>query len=898
MDTDALTAGAAEPYPSGLMDWSAQTKFYPPLPREDLILRPRLLNLLDEALARHPLTLLSAPAGYGKTTLLAARAHTLPQRSFAWLTLEQEDNDPAHFLKALIAALRRANPLLGAPAETLLANLSNPGAQARQVVNVLINDLLENLDSPLAFILDDLHLVAEPIIFAALEHLAERIPPLLHLVVGTRHDPPLALARLRARGQLAELGAAALRFTWDETTQFLNDKLQLALSEKSIEVLYARTEGWPTGLRLLATSLQDIPPADRAAFISSIARTDRYVFEFLAEEVLNRQPPAVRTFLLETSILAELNPTLCRAVTQRQDAEQALDDLYRRNLFVTTPGKRAYRYHALFAEFLNQRLSQELPERLHDLHRRAAQAQANSSRAVPHYLAAEMWESAAETIETIGGELLREGLLDTLAGWIHALPVSVRETRPRLLHLLGSCAWEKGELDTAYRFLEEARAGFESAGDDKAEGEVLTDLANCAMLRADVERSAALFDRALAYTLSPQRRVQALMGRAGLGFFRNDLAQAAADFAAATTVMEESADPDVLRLLLIRLNAGYAALPGGKERVERILQQARIYFGDQISPLRVIIEELTALIHIWRGELEEAIRAGQATLAVKERLGGGYPFVGVDAATIVVDSYTARGDYAAAECYVGRLFEGVKHVALVEQMKVASLFVVARSYWLQGRLEQVRDLYAQICAAEHPGELPMDAGFRARLQGMLAMSGGRYVEAERALRQAVSIEDHEHFSTLFGSSRVLLAHFYVARGRADEALTVLAPILAESEQRGMRSFIMLNGAAAVPALRLAVERGIHADYAAHLLNLLGVGGEPRPVFVAETGETLTPREVEILRRIAAGASNRVIAEQLVIDEGTVKSHVHHILRKLNAASRTAAAARARELHLV
>jgi ATP/maltotriose-dependent transcriptional regulator MalT len=296
--------------------------------------------------------------------------------------------------------------------------------------------------------------------------------------------------------------------------------------------------------------------------------------------------------------------------------------------------------------------------------------------------------------------------------------------------------------------------------------------------------------------------------------------------------------------------------------------------------------------------LREAIRTGETTLAVKKRLGGGYPFVGVDAATIVVDAYTALGDYASAERYVDRLFEGVKHMALVQQMMTASLFVVARSYWLNGRLDQVRQLYAQMCAAENPRELPMDAGLRARLRGMLAMSEDRCADAERALRQAVAIEDQEHFSTLFGSSRVLLAYLYATRDRPDEALAELTPILAESEQRGMLGFIVLNGAIAIPVLRLAVERGVHSIFAAHLLDVLGVSIEPRPVRVPQTGEILTPREIEILRLIAAGASNRAIAEQLVIGEGTVKSHIHHIFRKLDVSSRTEAAARARDLRLI
>jgi LuxR family maltose regulon positive regulatory protein len=253
----------------------------------------------------------------------------------AWFSLDEEDNDPARFLITLIAALRGLNPACGATAQTVLTSLPNPGAQARQIIGVLINDILETLPDPFVLILDDLHLIAEPAVFAALDYLLGRAPPQMHLAIGTRHNPPLALARLRARGQLVELRARELAFSREETTAFLNGVLGLGLSPADLASLYERTEGWPAGLRLLANSLERIPsPAARTACIRDLAQTDRYIFDFLAEEVLDRQPPAVRAFLLETSILAELTPARCQAVTGRSDAGAILEDLYRRNLFL------------------------------------------------------------------------------------------------------------------------------------------------------------------------------------------------------------------------------------------------------------------------------------------------------------------------------------------------------------------------------------------------------------------------------------------------------------------------------------------------------------------------------------------------------------------------------------
>lgn len=300
---------------SGPADQLVGTKVLSPLLRPEVIVRGRLLETLRGALTSRRLTLVSAPAGYGKTTPLGALPHACPDLPIIWLSLDEGDSDPARFLAGLVAALRRLNGACGANTRNLLSGLASPGAEVRRVVGVLINDILETLTDPFALILDDLHLVTEPSVYAALDYLLERLPPQMHLVVATRHDPPLSLARMRARGQLAELRLADLRFTLDEADLLLNGRLSLGLSHDDLVALQARAEGWPAGLGLLAGSLGRISAGhDRAAFIRRLARTDRYVFDFLAEEVWNRIDPKAQAFLLQTSILDELTPALCQAV--------------------------------------------------------------------------------------------------------------------------------------------------------------------------------------------------------------------------------------------------------------------------------------------------------------------------------------------------------------------------------------------------------------------------------------------------------------------------------------------------------------------------------------------------------------------------------------------------------
>ncbi len=912
MGAQAASSGSIYPRgaETGLSRWLTQTKLQPPLSRSDVVRRPRLLTALRDALAAHRLILLSAPAGYGKTTLLTdlrfALADSGPppgrfpiQNRVAWLTLDEGDNDPILFLSYLIAALQRLEPTCGAVALSLLSGLPGSAPRPVQVMGVLINDILETLPDPFVLILDDLHRITEAAVFIALDYLLEHMPPQMRLIIATRYDPPLSLARLRGRGQMAELRLSDLAFRYEETAAFLNDILHLGFSVADLDALQSRTEGWPAGLRLLAGSLERISTAaERTALIASLIHTDRHIFEFLAAEVLERQPPALRTFLLETAVLPELTPHLCEAVTGRRDAEAVLEDLERRNLFLvplatsTTP---TYRYHALFAEFLRRRLEREMPERVRELHRRAAEAQTDLFQAVEHYLAAEMWEQAASAIERVGRRLLRRGMLDTLYGWLQVLPESVVEAHPHLLYLVGLCLWGSGRLGAARRWLEGALRGFEGVSDEMGQGCVLADMAVCAFLQADFERSAELFNRALELPLSVHSRIQSLMGRAGLMLIWERWSQAMADFEAAERLAASSADPNLLRLPLVRLSPVYAFLPGGMERMEHICRLAREIFGDQISPTRVIVEEYTALLHLWQGRPAEAVRVGELALSLRERLGGGVPFVGMDAAAMVLDAYVALGDYAAAERYIEPMLNHIKQSPLAETMMAAFLFEAGRVYWLQGRLEEARRIYAQMCAVENPREWPMAAGFRARMAGMVALSEKRYGAAEQQFRIAVAVEQRERVSLLWGSARVPLAYFYLVRRQPAQALQVLKPLLVESERRGILSLVISNGHIVIPLLRLAVEREVQAPFASRLLDILGADDEPRPTHIPATGETLTRREVEVLRLIAQGLSNRAIAERLVISEGTVKSHVHRILRKLDVASRTEAAVRAREL---
>jgi predicted ATPase/transcriptional regulator with XRE-family HTH domain len=363
-------------------EW-ARSKLQPPRSRTDLLLRERLLSRIRARLPDTRLILASAPAGAGKTTLLASVVGALGL-PFAWATLDADDNDPERFLQVLLAALSQLAPPEGRPAGAA------PFAERAQGALDAALDAFAAGGAPRSLlVLDDLHALGEPAVFGLLAHLIEHLPPNLVLALATRHEPPLNLTRLRARRELLDLGAGDLRFTLDETTGLLNERLALNLGAEELATLHQRTEGWAAGLSLLAASLDTIDaPDERTRFLAHLAGTERYLFDYLADEVLNRQDPFARAFLLETSVLPELTPQACQALTGRLDAAAVLDDLYRRNLFLvrlTDGGRRSddslgaavetatYRYHDLFRVFLRERLRRDAPEWFQQLRARAAQ---------------------------------------------------------------------------------------------------------------------------------------------------------------------------------------------------------------------------------------------------------------------------------------------------------------------------------------------------------------------------------------------------------------------------------------------------------------------------------------------------------------------------------------------
>jgi LuxR family maltose regulon positive regulatory protein len=445
--------------------WQEQllaTKFFVPVASHALIARPRLFSLLDEG-RQCPLTLVSAPAGFGKTTLLSAWVQTLPKEAarVAWVSLDEQDNDPVRFWMYVFTALDGLQPGMCSEFVAYLRTQQAPPIQ--YLLTVLINRLAEHPERWL-LVLDDLHLLTEPTIHTTLTYLLEHVPPQLRIILASRSDPPLPLIRLRAGGQLLEVRSEQLRATNEEAAVFLREVMGVPLSDQELAVVQQRTENWLVGLQLVGLSLQgsSIPTHD---LLSEVSGNHDYILGYLTDEVLHRQPLAIQTFLLHTSILEHLSAPLCDTVLEQQGSQHVLELLERSNLFLTPlDGRRHwYRYHALFAEALRYRLEQWEGEQVAALHLRASRwyaTRGSTSEAVGHALLAQDWEQAATLIEhTMSPMLWKRSEFPLVQRWLERLPPAVIRTRPRLCFAYAWVLLLVSSAEAATSWLEAAEAG-------------------------------------------------------------------------------------------------------------------------------------------------------------------------------------------------------------------------------------------------------------------------------------------------------------------------------------------------------------------------------------------------------------------------------------------------------
>ncbi len=905
------------------------TKLYVPPPRPEVVFRPRLVELLNENLQRR-LTLVSAPAGFGKTTLLGEWAAGCG-RPVAWLSLDEEDSDPTRFLVYLVAALQTVAANIGEGVSGALQSPQPPPAES--LLTALLNEV-SSVEEDFVLVLDDYHVIDAGAVDDALTFLIEHLPPNMHLVVATREDPRLPLARLRARGQLAELRAADLRFTPSEAAEFLGGVMGLSLSEKDISALEARTEGWIAGLQLAALSMRS--RADTAGFIESFTGSHRFVLDYLVEEVLQHQPERVQSFLMQTSILDRLSGPLCDALTGQEGGSRTLQALERSNLFVVPldDRRRWYRYHHLFADVLQARMMEKRPDQAPALHRRASEwyeQEGLPEEAIRHALAAGDFGRAAALVERAVPAMRQSRQEITLLGWLRALPDELFHTRPVLSVGYAGALLLGGEIEGAHARLRDAERWLDTAANPAR-----PEPPSAEMVVVDEEEF-----RRLPASIAVYRAASALA--------RGDVPDTVKYALRALDLMAEDD----------HLGRGAAAgLLGLAYWASGDLESARRTYAGGMAHLQAagnVSDAIgcaiaLAVIRIAQGRLREAMRTYERGLQLAKEQGDPTMRGTADMHVGMSELYRERNDLDAATQHLLRSKEQGERAGLPQnpyRSRVATARIREAQGDLDGALELLHEAERLYVSDYHPNVRPISA-LKARMwirQGRLGealdwtrerglspnddLSYLREFEhitlarvlitryesglTERSIHEALGLLDRLLEAAEEGERTgsvievlVLQALAHQARGDISMALAPLERALKLAEPEGyVRTFID-EGAPMARLLSEAAARGIAPDYTGKLLAAFEAearrnGGElPLPASPASQPpiESLSRRELEVLRLLGTELSGPEIANELVVALSTVRTHTKSIYRKLGVKSRRAAVRRAAELGLI
>jgi len=921
---------STEGTPSGgtlIRDQLLTTKLYVPFVKPNLITRPRLIERLNEG-TKGKLTLVSAPAGFGKTTLLGewSLQGGLP---IAWVSLDEGDNDPGRFLAYLVAAL---GGLWTGVGEDVLEPLHSPQPPPiESVLTALVNEIAA-IPEDFALVLDDYHAIEARPVHDAVTFLLEHLPPRMHLIMVSRTDPPLPLPRLLARGYLTKLAAADLMFAPEEAAAFLNRAVGMDLSPEEVAALEERTEGWIAGLQLAALSMQG--RQDVSDFVAAFAGSNRYILDYLGEEVLRQQSDEIQNFLLETSILDRLSGPLCDAVTGRDDGQATLEELERANLFLLPldDERRWYRYHHLFSEFLRERLRRSRAGLIADLHRRACgwyERNELEGEAVGHALTAGDTERAASLVEKIARTTLRRGELNTLRRWLEALPEDLVCVRPRLCL---SGAWYSlatGRLDEAESYLSKVEGELESA---RGSGTTVLEEEDPSRLGKDAReilgeaatiRAAAVSLRgASARAIELARRAEALLTEGNL--FLRAIIAASLGFAHRNEGDVTSASRAFARAAEISRSAGstYVALLASKNLTELLLVQGRLREAADVcrQALDLAMERgrrlpASGVAHVGMGELlREWDELDAATDHLRQGIelgerGGDVELV-IDGYLALARTQQASGDEArSAETLTRaeRLAKDKGTEAWLARVKAwqARLWAAQNDHWAAAR-------WSEECGISAEDELSYPREFEHITLARVLIAQDRHCEAARLLgRLREAAEAGGRWGRII---EILTLEALVLQSRDDEpgAAGSLQRALVLAEPEGYVRTFANEGAPMVSLLKrlfksqkaqpATAEPAASPEYVGQLLlATLGKDAVPSTGARGRAGllvEPMSGREVEVLRLLASGISNQEIAARLFVSLDTVKTHLKHIYGKLGVHNRARAVAKAAELDLI
>ncbi len=889
----------------------AVTKIQPPRSRVHRVERPTLSAALTQALAEHRVVLLQAPAGFGKTALLAAQWPHLPAgTALAWVSLD-EDDDAQRVFACLAAALEPHDLPWRTDPEALIAlvgdgNDNGAGAGARRAMAELQN-ALAGADAPRGVIvLDDLHRVQTPRAHALIDALIERLPPQWTVVLSTRVQPPQALARWRAAGELAEFDQNDLRFNADEAAALAAAEPSPQLRER-IADLFERTQGWPAGLQLCIAALRTRPGATGA--LAARGLLDRHLFDYLASEVLDDMPAELRDFLTRCSVLPELTTARAAAVSGDARAALRLDEIERRGLFVTVldAQERTLVLHDLFRNALDERLLREHPGELPELLRRAAAGETDPLRRVGFLMRASDWSAAEDALDAAAPELLLHGGVGEVQRLIDSFPAPWRIQSARLLRLNGVAQCLRWQWAEMARSLEEAAAAARNAGNDAEYRLAQAYLASAYYPLGRNDRIVELLAELEPLALPSRARAIALMGECSQHFRRGDHDRVPAAYAEIVTLLERG--ESLFTWWECAPASNWSTLRGMRPVLQRYFNGALLRIGERAIPMRAEVQIQRAFVALWSGQFETALSfAESAASDLKWLACSGEMEVALRLFEMITDAIRGRADavWARLDELFAREDKGTDERQRLwhHQMGVYGL-----------RLNDVLGGDATTVQrwAGYLTERPLETDVvtpRAQL------ARARHAAAERRWGDAAAaftwLLPHAARMDVMGQTieiQARAAHALLHCDRMPDAAEALAPALDRMRIEGERGHALMCGPAVLSVLAdarwgtlLNGEQLAELRAAAGLAVALRGEAVPAervapltttPMRLAASAPAFVPlstREREVLERIAAGDSNKIIARVLDISPHTVKRHVANILDKLNLASRGQASA--------
>jgi len=870
------------------------TKLLVPSAPPAQVTRIRLLRLLDRA-AGHRLTLVSAPAGFGKTTLVSAWLRQRAGRR-AWLMLDDDDDTPGRFLDYLTAAVRRLDEPAGEAARTLLDSGSG-SASMPAVVAEIVNGLAGATDD-LVLVLDDFHLVADPEILDTIGFLIEHSPPRLHLILLTRQEPNLPLASWRGGGRLAEIGAADLRFSADEAAELLRSVTGNEVADDTVTALNRRTEGWAAGLQMLGIGLRE--GTTGTASPVRFGHGDRYVLDYLADEVLRGQPTEVRQFLVRTSMLDRLTPDLCDAVTGRRDGAAMLRKLERANLFCTAldDAREWYRYHGLFADHLRAELT---PADAVECHARAAAwfaAHDEPAETIKHAVAAGDNDLAVRTLRAVSDEQVRRGELATLLSWLTRIPDDVVRAHADLAGFKGWLLYLAGRVDDAETYAAIASRGMPADAPAADRAMLRTFQAYLALTRGRPADAAGLAVEALALLEGSRSFFRAAsMGVLAQARRLTGDRRGAIDVLRETVRLGERSGNPLSTLEATGYLAPLLYVQGRLREAVLLCEQALARHagpGGRPLPMAGLAEVPLGTLLYETDQLDAALRYLTDGIARCEQLGTtSYTLLGLRTLARLL---LARGTHDDA---LRALLSARRQADAAEDYRRARLVIatIAELHLRTGNTGAAEQALAEIT-----GDQPSSSDYEQLTRARLLVAGD---DPRAALDTLTGIE---HRATGEGRDGSLIAILAVT-ARAHTALRdttaardALARAVELAAPEGYRRTFLDEGAALVPLLRDI--RATAPDFVTDLLARAGArparrtATKLRTVEGAGVIESLTDTQLRILGLIATGMSNQQVADKLFITVGTTKWHLNQIYGRLQVRNRTEAVARARDLHLL